>query len=637
MTKARVWITLILALALVGAACGGDADDPAAEAPATTAAPTEEAPATTAAPTEEAPATTAAPTDEEDEPTEDTMPIEEEEVTTTTVLTGEELMAGSCAPPPEAAPPRGVEPVDGLTIIKAYSGDVPNIDPRLNFEARGSELAANMYDQLITFHLDENEDGVLVADSARPQGLLAESWEFNEDCTSVTFTLRQGVKFNHTGNEMTAHDVKWSFRRAALHQDRVGGWFDHAVIALYDYGDEETIDDVITVIDDHTIRFDFLYPTPFPLHVLSNAGVTVYDSAVLSRKGTTSDPWAREFLQTTDTGTGPFYLESVDPGVQVTLRRNDDYFLGPAQAERIILRIIPDEAQQATLLAAGEIDFAEAVPVTAIPELRAKGVKVTTVGGNNQAVMYMNPTKPPFDDVKVRQAISYAYPYDDILEGVYFGAASRGGGPIPSTTPTFDPDAPFYTYDLDKARALLAESSYPDGFSTQLYIDATLAFAPELAIVVQASLAQIGIDVEIVRLSAGDFHENVFAEDSSKTDPLEARINPMDFFLFYFGSGSWVNEPQYHMELFWEVDAYAMRSNYSNPVVTEKLEAAKLLSPDQDERVQLYKDVQALMLEDAPAVWLAEPHLIVASSQAIQGFIWRPDQINRYYYVTKTS
>ena len=153
----------------------------------------------------------------------------------------------------------------------------------------------------------------------------------------------------------------------------------------------------------------------------------------------------------------------------------------------------------------------------------------------------------------------------------------------------------------------------------------------------QANLAQIGIDVEIVRLSSGDFSENVFAEDSTKTDPLEARINPMDFFLFYFGSGSWVNEPQYHMELFWEVDGYAMRSNYSNPVVTEKLEAAKLLSPADPARTQLYVDVQTLMLADAPAVWLAEPHLIVASSQAIGGFVWRPDQINRYYYVTKSS
>ena len=200
--------------------------------------------------------------------------------------------------------------------------------------------------------------------------------------------------------------------------------------------------------------------------------------------------------------------------------------------------MIPDEAQQATLLSAGEIDFAEAVPVTAIPELMAQGVKVTTVGGNNQAVMYMNPTRPPFDDLNVRQAISYAFPYDDVLEGVYFGAASRGGGPIPRTTPTFDPDAPFYYQDLDKARELLAESGYPDGFETQLHIDATLAFAPELAIVVQASLAPIGIDVEIVRLGSGAFSENVFAEDSTKTDPLEARINPMDFFLFYFGSGS---------------------------------------------------------------------------------------------------
>ena len=473
-----------------------------------------------------------------------------------------------------------------------------------------------------------NADGVLVADSTRPQGLLAESWDFNEDCTSVIFTLRQGVKFHHTGNEMTAEDVRWSFLRAAYLDG--GGWFDHAVIGLYDFGSESDIETAITVIDDYHIRFDFNKPTPFPLHVLSNAGVTVYDSEVLMAHATDDDPWAHEYLKTNDVGTGPFYLEKLEPGVEIVLKRNDDYYLGPAQAEQIILRVIPDAAQQAALLTAGEIDFAEAVPVTAIPDLRDQGVKVTTVGGNNQAVMYMNPTKEPFNDVNFRQAIAYAYPYDDVLEGVYFGAASRGGGPIPSTTPSYNPDAPFYSQDLDKAAELLAASSY-DGRTLDLYIDGTLAFAPELAIVVQASLAQIGVDVNIVRLDSGQFRDNVFAQDG------DVRINPMEFFLFYFGSGSWVNEPQYHMELFWEPNAFAMRSNYENPEVTEKLIAAKFLSPADPARTQLYHDVQALMLADAPAVWLAEPHHIVASSQDVQGFIWRPDQINRYYYVTKSA
>ncbi len=616
MTKIRLWAPMLLALALVAGACGED-DEP--DAPTTTqAAPTTQAPATTeaAAATTQAPATTEAP----------------EEVTTTTQLTGTELAGGegSCAPEPEAAPARGVAPVDGMTLVRAISGDVSTIDPRRNFEARASEMVANMYDQLTTFHLIENENGVLVADSTRPQGLLAESWDFNEDCTSVIFTLRQGVKFHHTGNEMTAEDVRWSFLRAAYLD--AGGWFDHAVIGLYDFGSESDIEAAITVIDDYHIRFDFNKPTPFPLHVLSNAGVTVYDSEVLMANATDDDPWAHEYLKTNDVGTGPFYLEKLEPGVEIVLKRNDDYFLGPAQAEQIILRVIPDAAQQAALLTAGEIDFAEAVPVTAIPDLRDQGVKVTTVGGNNQAVMYMNPTRAPFDDVNVRQAIAYTYPYDDVIDGVYFGAASRGGGPIPSTTPAFDPDAPFYTQDLDRARELLAASGYPDGFSADLYIDGTLAFAPELAIVVQASLAQIGIDANIVRLDSGQFGDNIFAQDEDGN-----RINPMDFFLFYFGSGSWVNEPQYHMELFWEPNAFAMRSNYENPEVTEKLNAAKFLSPADPERTQLYHDVQALMLADAPAVWLAEPHHIVASSVDVQGFIWRPDQINRYFYVTKAT
>ena len=553
------------------------------------------------------------------------------EVTTTTQLTGTELAGGegSCAPESEAAPARGVDPVDGLTIVRAISGDVSTIDPRRNFEARASEMVANMYDQLTTFHLIPNAEGVLVADSTRPQGLLAEGWDFNEDCTSVIFTLRQGVKFHHTGNKMTAEDVRWSFLRAAYLD--AGGWFDHAVIGLYDFGSESDIEAAITIIDDYHIRFDFNKPTPFPLHVLSNAGVTVYDSEVLMANATDDDPWAHEYLKTNDVGTGPFYLEKLEPGVEIVLKRNDDYFLGPAQAERVILRVVPDASQQAALLTAGDIDFAEAVPVTAIPDLRDQGVKVTTVGGNNQAVMYMNPTRAPFDDQNVRQAIAYAYPYDQVLDGVYFGAASRGGGPIPSTTPSYNPDAPFYSLDLDKARELLAASAYPDGFSTDLYIDGTLAFAPELAIVVQATLSQIGIDVNIVRLDSGQFGDNIFAQDEDGN-----RINPMDFFLFYFGSGSWVNEPQYHMELFWEPNAFAMRSNYENPEVTEKLNAAKFLSPADPARTQLYHDVQALMLADAPAVWLAEPHHIVASSQDVQGFIWRPDQINRYYYVTKS-
>lgn len=639
MNKTRVWMAMLLALALFAAACGGEADEPAA-APETQATAATEEPTTTTAMTEDTmaedtmteDAMTTEDTMMEDTMVDDTMAEDTVEVTTTQATAGEVLAGGegSCAPPSEAAPPRGVAPVPGLTIVRAISGDVSTIDPRRNFEARASEMVANMYDQLTTFHLEENADGVLVADSTRPQGLLAESWEFNDDCTQVTFTLRQGVKFHHSGNEMTADDVKWSFRRAAYLDS--GGWFDHAVIGLYDFGSEGDIDDAITVIDDYTIRFDFNKPTPFPLHVLSNAGVTVYDSEVLQTKGTTDDPWAHNYLKTNDVGTGPYYLETLEPGVQIVLKRNDDYFLGPAQAERIILRVIPDAAQQAALLVAGEIDFAEAVPVTAIPGLRDQDVKVTTVGGNNQAVMYMNATRPPFDDQNVRQAISYAYPYDDVIEGVYFGAATRGGGPIPSTTPAYDPTAPFYSLDLDKARELLAASGYPDGFSADLYIDGTLAFAPELAIVVQASLSQIGIDVNIVRLDSGQFRDNVFAQDEEGN-----RINPMDFFLFYFGSGSWVNEPQYHMELFWEPNAFAMRSNYENAEVTEKLNAAKLLSPAEPERTQLYHDVQALMLADAPAVWLAEPHHIVASSQAVQGFIWRPDQINRYYYVTKSS
>ena len=147
MMRSRVWIAALLAMALVAAACGGDDPEPAASpttaaAPATTAAAPAET-TTTAAMAEETTTTAAA------------------EVTTTTQLTGTELAGGegSCAPESEAAPHRGVDPVDGLTIVRAISGDVSTIDPRRNFEARASEMVANMYDQLTTFHLVPNAEG----------------------------------------------------------------------------------------------------------------------------------------------------------------------------------------------------------------------------------------------------------------------------------------------------------------------------------------------------------------------------------------------------------------------------------------------------------------------------------------------
>ncbi len=220
---------------------------------------------------------------------------------------------------------------DSKPIIKAIAGDSQSIDPVQNLQPRSAEMVANLYDQLVTYETSEGADGQLYSDVTKPVGLLAESWEVSPDGLVWIWKLRKGVKF-HSGREMTAHDAKWTFERDAKVMQP--GAFNHRVVRLYDAGNEGRVDSAIKVIDRYTLEMTFEVATPFVPQVFANAGVTVYDSELMLANATPKDPWAAEFLKDHDAGTGPFMLEKIEPGVQVVLKRFDDYFRGPAPAPR---------------------------------------------------------------------------------------------------------------------------------------------------------------------------------------------------------------------------------------------------------------------------------------------------------------
>lgn len=500
-------------------------------------------------------------------------------------------------------------------IIKAISGDTQTIDPRLNFQPRASEMVANLYDQLVTYETYEGEDGLIYADPTKPKGLLAERWEVSEDGRTWTWYLRQGVKF-HSGREMTAEDLKWSFERNAKIQE--GGWFDHIVTGLY-ADDENDIDDAIEIVDDYTVRMHFLRATPFVAQTFANAGVTVYDSELMKEQATEEDPWAAEYLKEHDAGTGPFMLESIEPGVQVVMKRFDDYFLGPAPASSVIFRVVPDASERVTLLESGNIHFAEEIDLNSAVRLAdSENVQIQNFASLEQLSLMMSQVEGPTADPKVREAISYAIPYQEIVESVYFGYAGPGGGPLPVGIPLFDDNAPFYAHDLERARAALAESDYADGFETSLQFDSSRGEHEQAAILIQNALADLNIQVNIEQMAPAQFNEAFFAQE-------------LPFFLFQFGP--WVADPVYHMVLFWEQGSYGNRISYANPDVDGLLAEAKEL-PDEERMREIFAEIQQLMLEDAPAVWIVQPDLVVAMSNEASGYVARPDQITRFYTIS---
>jgi peptide/nickel transport system substrate-binding protein len=504
----------------------------------------------------------------------------------------------------------------GTTIIKAISGDAQTIDPRLNFQPRASEMVANMYDQLVTYKIVQNNQGQQVADTTQPIPLLAESWESSPDGLDWTFHLRQDAKF-HSGNPVTAADAKWSFERGD--QIQKDGWFDMQVIALDDRKNGHSVSDAINVVDDHTFTMHVQRSTPYFLQVLSNAGVTIYDSQLMQQNATSDDPWAANFLKDHDAGSGPFMLDSIESGVQIVMNRFDDYFQEAAPSPQILFKVIPSAADRSLLLQNGSVHFAEELTLDTVQQLaNAPQVKIVSYPSTDQLLLMMNTTMGPMQDQKVRQAVSYAVPYDQIAQNVYFGYAQAGGGPIPIGMPAYDQNAPFYKTDMAKAKSTLASSGSPNGFTVTLTIDASRPQWEAAALLVQNALAPLGITVNVDKQAPANFNDSFF---SSKLPFMT------------FQALSWVNDPTYLLQLLWETGSYGNRVNYSDPQVDALSTQAKATTDDQA-RAGIYKQIQALMLQDAPAAWMGQPNFVLAASNSVQGYVQRIDQLNRYYYVT---
>lgn len=386
----------------------------------------------------------------------------------------------------------------------------PHLDPTSAAAAAIDEVVyANIYEGLTRFEADG---------SVTPA--LAESWSISDDGLSYTFTLRTGVQF-HDGAAFGADDVKFSLDRAKAEDST------NAQKALF------TIIDSVNVIDSKTVEITLKAPNGALLFNLAWGDAIIIDQSDV------------ETLTTTPVGTGPFKFSNWAQGDNIQIVKYDNYWGTPAKLDKATFKFISDPTASFAALMAGDVD---AFPVFPAPENLAQfdaDPRFSVIVGSTEGetILSINHAKPPFDNILVRKALAHAIDRKAIIDGAMFGY----GTPIGSH---FAPHHPAYIdltgnseYDPAKAKALLAEAGYPDGFTTTLKLPPP-SYARRGGEIIAAQLREVGIQTEISNLEWAQWLEQVFRGKDfgltivSHTEPMDIGIYARPDYYFQYNDAT---------------------------------------------------------------------------------------------------
>ncbi len=378
-------------------------------------------------------------------------------------------------------------PKQGGSMIVTYKDDVSTLDPAIGYDWQNWSMIKSLFDGLMDYKPGTTE---LMPD-------LAESYEISADGTVFTFKLRQGVKF-HNGRELTASDVKYSIERVVNPATQSPGQGFFASIKGFEEmaGGSATELSGVTTPDDHTVVFELTRPDATFLHVMAlNFSFAVPKEAV--------DEHGADFA-THPVGTGAFKLREWTLGQRVVFERNPDYYReGVPYLDEITFEIGQEPTVALLRLQRGEVDIlGDGIPPAQFAEVMADPANeglIVEGGQLHTGYVTMNVTQPPFDDVRVRQAVNMAINKDRVVR-IINNRAVPANQPLPPAMPGYDTAYEGYPFDVAKAKELLAEAGHPDGFATELYVMNTDP-NPRIAQAIQQDLAQIGITAELKSLA----------------------------------------------------------------------------------------------------------------------------------------
>ncbi len=459
-------------------------------------------------------------------------------------------------------------------------------DPGASSAGGEDQYLGNMYETLVK----TNPPGS--AEQYSP--LLATEWEASADGLSWTFKLREGVKF-HDGTDFTAEAVKYSIDR----------------VKTLDLGMAYILDpiDSVEVVDANTV--DFKLNTPVALEPILGAAFAVW---IVSPS---TETYGQEWFDSEgghECGTGPYTLVTYTPKEETKLERFADYWGDAPEGgfDTLVYKFVTEPQTQKQMLEAGEIDIALGLTKDVAATLEGSSdVNVTYDATMENMFVYLNCQKPPLDDVRVRQALSYATPYEDIITVAENGKAAIAHGLVPTSIWPGDEALPTYSYDLEKAKQLLAEAGYADGgLKLVITTNSNRANETQAATLMKERFAEIGIDVTVRPMP----YEQQWALAKGKAEKRQ------DMFMMYW----WPTYPDGYDTLcsFYDEgdEPYYNLSYWVNDEFETLCEEARAESGmDRDKSKAMYMTAQEMTIDDAICIYLWDAQSVVASKSTIQG------------------
>ena len=430
------------------------------------------------------------------------------------------------------------------------------------------------------------EAPIRISDEGTFEPWLAEKWEILDDGLTVRLYLRKGVKF-HNGREMTADDVVWSVDQA---RDETLG---------HHLSDRFTTCTGATKVDDYTVDIHYSQVTHSALDGIARMYIFPQEAA--------------ETIETVPVGTGPFKLEEWVPGDHLTAVKFEDYWReGLPYLDKVEVVPIPDAQSRMVNLLAGSIDALWEVPLAdkALLE-QAPGITVgeSAPGFSFYAILF-NINVSPFDNTKVRQALNYAVDRDKINQLALHGEGNMTTLPYAPTSWAYPEDLKdYYTYDLDKAKELLAEAGYPDGFKTSILIRGASGPYLDIAQVYQQDLAQIGVEAEILPTELPQYWPKLIGSEFEMVShgTGEATVDPSGLF-----EGGACCRP--FRNFFGITENTTWFPEYKSLIEQASTEL------DQEKRKELYHDALEIFVEQGWTIPIAWKQQIYALTDKVHGF-----------------
>lgn len=458
------------------------------------------------------------------------------------------------------------------SIVIGLEEDAVSLDPQFCSDAFGFSVMTNIYDTIFRI----KEDGEVYS-------CLLKDWVKSEDGKTYTFNLKEGVKF-HNGQELKASDIKYTLERGSESPYTA---------------DMFVCIDSVEVINDYSVEVNLKYSYDAFVSILCQPAASIVSQNLVEEGESEKNP----------IGTGPYKLVEWTGGDKLILSAVDDYHMGKAQIKDVEFRIIMDKSTGMIALEKGEIDaYVNISSIDRQAVIDNKDLEFYEIPSYFCFYLEFNNEVEPFNNKLVRQAISYAIDKEAIIDNAMNGIAEVADHQIPEGVFGYTDKVKSYPHDIEKAKELLTEAGYPDGFSfTLLGIEAYT----KVAQVVQASLSEIGIDADIQILEFGTFIDEVFGGNS------DAFI--VEFGVYYPDADS-ILYSGYHSDCFGPLGNFP---RYSNGEVDELLEKAKV-SSDRNERQNLYVDILGKLHDDAPNVPLFLSTTNIACDKNLKGIYAQP-------------